>query len=278
MKYKKGRPVGENMRHFFMRIQSFVNRLCWLGRYMPGYLQAAIYMVRIKFSPSLMGKADYKGYEFSFQPRDMSAIREVLADSEYTFLSPLLKSHPSPVILDVGAHIGLFSLWALGDNPASRILSVEASPDTFPKTRVNCDKARAQGRQWEVFHAAAWSKSGSVSFKTSGESMGHHVSVEGGNILIPTLTLADMIEKAQKVYHAHSIEIMKVDIEGAEEEFIVAGEKMLPHIQNLIIELHPEKCNVDNVRIALGAHYNRIVECGSRASRKPLLHCYRQSP
>jgi FkbM family methyltransferase len=264
------------MRRFFMRIQSFVKRLQWLGRYMPGYLHAALHMVIIKFHPNQLGKAKYKGRSFSFQPRDMSAIREVLADQEYAFLSSFLKKHPSPVILDVGAHIGLFSLWALGENPAARILSVEASPGTFQKTRANCDSARKGGSQWDVVHAAAWSKAGTVSFQTDGESMGHHVSSGGGNIVVPTMPLTEMLEKTSQLYGISTIDVMKVDIEGAEEEFIVAGDNFLARIDQLVIELHPDKCDTTKVRSVLEKHYNRIVACDSRTSQKPLLHCYRQ--
>lgn len=263
------------MGNFVQRARSFALRAGWLGHYMPGRcLDAALHLVKIKLSPKTMGAGKYKKLSFIFAPRDMSAIKEVLEDQEYKFLEPVLKSIERPVVLDAGSHIGLFALWAFGCNPKSRILSIEASPDTYVTTRANCAAAKAQGYDWKVVHAAAWSEPGFVSFCADGETMGHHISAKGGNVQVPTITLADAIAAAAMDFGNVPIDIMKVDIEGAEEAFLMPAETMLADIRHLVIELHPEKCDTDKVRAMLSRHYKSVVNCEDRASRKPLLHCY----
>ena len=262
------------MRHFFMRIQSFVRRLQWLGRYMPGYPAAAVYMIKTKFSKDHAGTASYKGRSFSFYPRDMSAIREVLADNEYVFLSPYLKKIPSPVILDTGAHIGLFSLWALGENPSARILSLEASPETYQTLSRNVAEANKGGSQWAALHGAAWKNDELISFATSGDSMGHKVSSAPGGQFIKGVSLAALMEEVSARYGASRVDLLKIDIEGAEEAFITPYESLLQNVGQIAIELHPKSCDTDKVRVILSKYYTHIVPCTDRLSQKPLLHCY----
>jgi len=136
------------MNKLLPRAKSFITRVLWLGKFMPSYLHSLLYLLRARTNKQTRGEAAYKGLSFTFYPKDMSAIREVLADNEYGFLSSFLKENNKPVILDVGGHIGLFSIWALGENSSSQIFSLEASPATHKTLEENAVDARKEGRDW----------------------------------------------------------------------------------------------------------------------------------
>jgi methylase of polypeptide subunit release factors len=74
----------------------------------------------------------------------------VLVDLEYGFLGELLTLHEAPKILDIGHHIGTFSLWAFCQNPNASILGVEADPETFAIAEKNARLGRGNGLDWRV--------------------------------------------------------------------------------------------------------------------------------
>lgn len=229
------------------------------------------YLVRAKFDKTAAGRGTYKNMPFSFLPPDMSAIWEVLGEKEYSFLSPLLAGTERPVILDVGAHIGLFGLWALGENARAHLLSVEASPSTFRTLQANV-AGSGKNASWSAVNAAGWSDNSSVSFAAVGDSMGHKVSDTGGD-RVQGMTLERMADALLESAGAERITVLKIDIEGSEEAFLTAGEHVLPKIDSVVIELHPRLCDTDKVRGILARHYRTIAACADESARKPLLFC-----
>ena len=109
-------------------------------------------------------------------------------------------------------------------------------------------------------------------FDESGPSMSHRIKPLG-NVQVNTISLGSLIDSVSTDYSSQ-INLMKVDIEGSEEEFIAGQKMLLLKVDKLIIELHPSLCNASNVRSNLAARYNSVVEIPGRTSSKPLLLCY----
>lgn len=248
-------------------------RMDRLAPFMGPRLSVFTYLAKAKFNKGLEGNAVYSGMPFSFYPSDMSAIWEVLGEKEYSFLSPLLKNTKNPVLLDVGAHIGLFAYWAFGENPQSSVLSIEASPSTFRTLSGNAAKAH-KGKSWNVIHAAAWKDDSKISFATSGDSMGHRVSEDNGSEEVQGMPLSRMVDMLCSQTGEDRITLLKIDIEGSEESFLSAGEASLSKIDAVVIELHPKLCNADLVRGILARNYTHVKACSDETLRKPLLYCW----
>lgn len=257
---------------FILRIKSFFERVSWLGNFAGGPIAAGLCLIRIKLGCFDKGRGNYKGHKFQFSQGDLSAIREVLADEEYAFLADIIKKKPSPVIADIGSNIGLFAIWSFALNPKSRVFSIEASPDTYKTLHANIELSRVQNCSWLSLHAAAWSGNGHVSFVASGESMGHKVD-ESGSANIPSVSYSTLIRKIKESFGESRIDLAKIDIEGSEEAFLCQKDVSLENILNLVIELHPEKCDTDKVYDFLRSQFKIVEEIGGRASRKPLLLC-----
>ncbi|MFH9643346.1 amino acid adenylation domain-containing protein [Streptomyces albidoflavus] len=63
--------------------------------------------------------------------------RQVFEEDEYARYG--IRIGPGDVVVDVGANVGLFSLWAHGQAPGVRVLAVEPNPDVLPYLRVNLE-------------------------------------------------------------------------------------------------------------------------------------------
>ena len=256
------------------RINSFMTRLGWLSHYMPTPIHAFVALFQMKFDPERVFQGFYKSQRFYFSSADMSAVREVLEDAEYSFLKEYLSNIEQPTILDVGANIGTFSLWARGVAPQINIISVEPSETTFFK--LNKTTSEIENNRWFLLNKAAWKDDSAISFNTSGESMGHKVSDQGDR-KVDGVSLQELLNNIKERFAVEEIDLMKVDIEGAEENFLQDRadiEEALKTVKRLVIEIHPEYCNPQGVLELLKKSYRFVEDQPGRLSQKPLLYCY----
>lgn len=256
------------------RINSFAARLGWLSNYMPTPIHAFVALFQMKFDPIRVFQGSYQGQKFYFSSADMSAVREVLQDAEYSFLKDYLSDIDQPTILDVGANIGTFSLWARGVAPQVNIISVEPSETTFSKLKQTTSAIKSQN--WFLLNKAAWKDNSAVSFNASGESMGHKVSDQGDR-QVDGVSLHELLSDAKDRFGVEEIDLMKVDIEGAEESFLQNNtdiHEALKTVKRLVIEIHPEYCNPEGVLELLKKSYSFVEDQPGRLSKKPLLYCY----
>ena len=71
------------------------------------------------------------------------------------------------------------------------------------------------------------------------------------------------------------IDVMKIDVEGAEEVFLCAHHESLARVRHLIVEIHPLACDEQRVRSVLRQHFPVVEDVADRISSKPLLYCRR---
>lgn len=213
-------------------------------------------------------RGDFERLLFYFRSADVEALNEVLVDREYSFLSGFLKEHEAPVILDIGHHIGTFSLWVFSQNKNTSITALEADPETFKVADKNAALGREQNLDWQVLHKAAWKSDEDISFSCEGDTMGHKVS-QDGKLMIPGISLKTLMDQIQK-----PVNLMKLDIEGAEEDFLTAHPELLKDVESMVIEIHPDYCSEENVKDILKGRYNTIKPLQQRETDKPLLWCY----
>ena len=135
-----------------------------------------------------------------------------------------------PVILDLGANVGLFSIWAALRWPGARTISVEPLPRNVELLRRNLALALGEGEH-EVVAAAATTADGEVTFGDVAQfSMGR--VVDGGEgVTVPSRDVFDLI--------GDGVDLLKVDIEGAEWP-IVADPRFSAALAPVIMfEHHP---------------------------------------
>ncbi len=257
------------MASLYKQSTNFISRMCWLSPFMGSALRTAKYLLAARGHPLATGKGYYNGLPFFFRNCDLTAVREVLVDREYDILLPFLQKTPEPFIVDVGAHIGTFCIWLHKESPNARIYMVEANPGSHALLVRNTEHRFPQ-KCWKSFCNAAWKNSEPVRFATEGDTMGNRVS-SSGDIKVDGITFKALIEQALK--ETARIDLMKIDIEGAEEAFFETADSVLDKIDRIIIELHPKSCDTEAVKKRLNKRFKNVREISDRKNDKPVLYC-----
>lgn len=204
------------------------------------------------------------GFNLAVRPKDWCAFEEVLVRDEYGFVNAILEGNPCPRVLDLGANIGLFGVRVLRVRPRAHIFALEPSLATFRVLQANC--AANPGYAWHALRYAAWDSDGTARFNETRYSTGSHVS-QAGDAIVPTITLSRLMRQ----YTGPALDLVKMDIEGAELAVLARHELLLEHVQHLILEIHPNRCSVAEVLAVVRRRFAYLHEVPDRVSEKPLI-------
>lgn len=214
---------------------------------------------------SSVGKFHLGNIRFLVRPTDWCAFQEIILESEYAITKEVLKHNKSnrPIILDLGANIGLFAVYILSIKPGASVLSVEASKDTYrvleKNRKLNKDCA------WDIKNVAVSDSDDYLTFEEGIVSTSGKLSTTG-NVKVKSLRLTSILQNFDE-----EILLIKMDIEGAEEGVITDSKDILSRVKNLIIEIHPNICNAEKVLSTLRECYDKLYFLPGRRSAKPLL-------
>lgn len=157
---------------------------------------------------------------------DVGIFQEIFLDHLY---SPPAGLHPK-CIIDGGANIGLTSVYFAQCFPDALIISIEPESSNFAMLSENVRRYS----NIHVIKAALWSKKCHLklsnpdnlncAFRVEPEAMGE----------VETITLDDLFNLAPN----GKIDILKIDIEGAEREFLSNRDARLKNVECVMIELH----------------------------------------
>ena len=140
---------------------------------------------------------------------------------------------PAPRILDCGANIGLASLFFLRAYPKARITAFEADPALFAILDANLHANGADSV--ETRHAALWTSTGTISFHCEGSDSGMvgtlPGAIAGDARTVPSLRLLDVIDEGP-------VDLLKLDIEGAEDAVLADCEPALHRVKAIVMDLH----------------------------------------
>ena len=217
------------------------------------------------------------GLKFYCRRIDFVALSECAA-GEYDFIGCLKDARDELLVLDLGANIGMFALVAFREYPKCTVVSVEPSPDTFAV--LERTKSRNPQLAWRVRRAAIAEFNGVASFDSAGVSTGRRLAGNRPDLpkaavtQVETITLSSFIES--EGWGGRSVDIVKMDIEGAETPVLMQNAGVLASIQCLIVEIHETQDHAP-LRGILGAQYPFLYCVGGRKSNKPLVVASRRS-
>jgi FkbM family methyltransferase len=139
---------------------------------------------------------------------------------------------PSPRVLDCGAHVGLVSLWARRRWPAARVTAFEADPDIAEMLRDNLQRNGAG--DVDIVAAAVWTQEGTVTFRAPGSDAGAidlvAADTAGSRREVRSVRLRDWLTER--------IDLLKLDIEGAELDVLEDSADRLSNVENIHLEVH----------------------------------------
>jgi FkbM family methyltransferase len=192
-----------------------------------------------RFLPAT-GRLTLRGYPFPFHFRrvatDKYVIAEVLVDRQYECLTGWSNVG---TIVDAGANIGTTSVFLLNAYPEARLIALEPDPGNFALLQTNL---HYYGRRAAALRVALWDRSEPLTlspgrFRDGGEWSTQVRSSDGPSGDVQGVTLAQLMRE----YNINTIDILKVDIEGAERRILGGSfDGCLRRIGVLAIELHDE--------------------------------------
>lgn len=147
---------------------------------------------------------------------------------------------PEPVIMDVGANAGFFSLFAASRFPGARIFSYEPVANNFRQLERN---RRLNGNiSITCVQEAVYGHSGEISLSFDpGDSFTTYANVFGGSrpgdepVRVPCVTLEEVLEK----HDIACCDILKMDCEGSEYSILYnCPAECLHRISRMAIEVH----------------------------------------
>ena len=173
-------------------------------------------------------RATGERFYFTSTAEDIRATQDYVAQ---------LTPQPGDVVIDVGAYCGLSALtFSRAVGPKGRVIAVEPDPRNQEALRLNLQNIE----NIEIVNRAVAGRRGEVLFLSEG-NMGAAIVARatGRNKTIPVqaVTLKDVIENA----NLSKVDIIKIDIEGAEYEVIDASEELIISLgARWSVELHTD--------------------------------------
>jgi FkbM family methyltransferase len=182
-------------------------------------------------------------------------------------------------VVDIGANIGLFSLYAHLKLPAATIYAIEADPSTFATLAGNVEHNALQDFV-RPFHLAISSVTGTLTFyraATSGWSSLFPVrGAEGGEAVQVSSMSLPAFCAAQGI---GEIDILKIDVEGAEYDIVLGdpGFFEVP-VHELLLEVDRDprdsRYGYAALMDRLRQRYHSVVTDRPGDEEYPLVHCH----
>jgi FkbM family methyltransferase len=202
---------------------------------------------------------------------DAAVFHQIFAMAEYQCLVSLVNSFPGlkiKSIIDAGANVGYTSLFFLANFPEAHFVCIEPDDQNYKLLEQNI-AANALASH-VLLRKALWKNSGSVtlsdSFRDHREWSRQVVDSPDSNSKVSTQLEGIPLNELFRVADTESIDILKIDIEGAEKEVFsdYSGSiEVLKNVKFLIIELHDEvdfKSDFERLLIAAGFHFTYVGE------------------
>lgn len=162
---------------------------------------------------------------------DLFIFYEVLMDGVYTVPPHLLTSKPE-FILDLGANVGLSALAMAAQFPQARIICVEPHPETVKLLRHNL---ACLGDRATVIEAAVSSEPGTMRLNLAAEHYNASL-VRSSNQGVDVRTMT--VEQVMTDTGMERIDVLKMDIEGAEKHILPPQPEWLKTVDFMMAELH----------------------------------------
>jgi FkbM family methyltransferase len=176
---------------------------------------------------------------------DVVTLGEVFHNHDYV-PAPALETRLSSTrsILDLGANVGLFGVFAVSRWPGARIVAFEPDPANLAVLEQTI-AGNGLRRSWTVVPAAAGAHDGETSF-LAGEASLSRLADDGtpGTMTVPVHDVLPAMAEA---------DLVKLDIEGGEWEILSDARFQASPPRALVMEYHPYRCPGDDPRAAVEA-------------------------
>ncbi|MES2734409.1 MAG: FkbM family methyltransferase [Bacteroidota bacterium] len=151
--------------------------------------------------------------------------KEIFVEEAYYFQSVTAQ----PVIYDCGANVGSSCAYFKQLYPQARIRAFEADPSIAAYLTDNLAKNSISGV--EIMTKAVWVNNDGIEIGQEGAD-GASVFATGNKVRVPSTRLKEELASETR------IDMLKIDIEGAETAVLKDCQDVLSHVQHIFLEYH----------------------------------------
>jgi FkbM family methyltransferase len=196
-------------------------------------------LARVMYEAGLHGRhfrarvpASTKTVHLRLGTSDVAAFEQVMVDQEYGFALPF----PPRVIVDAGANIGLSAVTFSMLYPDAKIFAIEADRENYEILCLNA----AMYPAITPIHAALWHEDTQLSVVDAGTgAWGMQVSPQAAKSgTTSNAVRAISLGTLCKDFKLTRVDLLKVDIEGAEWEVFGTVADWIDRVQTICAELH----------------------------------------
>jgi len=167
------------------------------------------------------------------------SIKDILLNREYEYIPRFELKNFTGLVVDAGAHVGVFSL--VSSVFARKVIALEPYPLNYSLLRINL--ARNDVDNVIAINKALSSQRGKLKIHRGNHSGKHSTFGSCKEFFeVPTITLEEIVSKY------NDIDLLKMDVEGSEfEVFKMIRRENLEHIGAIVGEIHPDYGTIDTV-------------------------------
>lgn len=196
------------------------------------YLYPLVYFNLIKQSHVVFETKNGLKITLRVNSTDLMAFTHVWLIQEYS--APGFELHDDDIILDIGAHIGLFSLFASQFCKNGKIFCFEPIKENYEQLMNNIKINDI--KNIVPFNYAVSSKTGKIKIYLNDDESGHSMFLENSNYIeVDSISIIDIFKKNV----IDKCNFLKLDCEGAEYEIVdLLSKNYLQRIEKTVIEYH----------------------------------------
>lgn len=173
------------------------------------------------------------GYPEPFQLRrmssDLSVFETVFFKREFDLHFPV----EPRLIIDGGANVGYSTAYFANRYPKAKVIAVEPSHDNAMMLRENCQSYK----NVEVVEGGLWSESGHLRISNPTDlawAFQCEMAPADAPDAFPAFSVDTLLDRSG----FERCDLLKLDIEGAEEQLFSAPEKWLDRVDTILVEIH----------------------------------------
>lgn len=162
-------------------------------------------------------------------PSDIQIFTQIFVHQEYN----VMIAEKVNVIIDCGANIGLASLFFLSKYPNAKIIAIEPEENNFKMLKQNLDKFS----NVTCIKKGVWDKTVNLEIIDNGWGDAGFIIKEAQSISeksVPAICIEEVINQ----FKLEKINILKIDIEGSEEQVILNSSKWIKKVDMIFCEIH----------------------------------------
>ncbi len=186
---------------------------------------------------------------FRARTMDRKVLKEVWTRGSYTREGFEIKD--TDTVIDIGGHIGAFTVYAADLAKKGRVISFEPFADNYELLNSNVKlnginnvtaENIAIGKEdgsFRLYIRPEKLKKGEITYNSGGHSF-HLIKDSDTYIDVPTLSFDSMVNN----YKLYKIDFLKIDCEGAEFDILYnTSEESLAKVSKIAMECHPYENN-----------------------------------